>query len=290
MTLAQVQAKTRISARFLEALESGEYSALPTPVHVRGYLRNYARFLGLDPEPLLKRYELSQNRRPSPVQAAAPAVITPSTPLPSREDQVFYSPVNVTLGEEPKSSDTVLHIAIIIALLVAVVLVANRFIPILTGRGDGTEALTENLNAAVSDIINSTGAEATLPAGDPLLATEPITSTSRNEEGTPVATVAAEITPEPTPTQPRPPLPATMETVQMRLEITERAWMQVTVDGEVVFEGLARAGEAYEWEAQEEARLLSGNAAGVFVTINGVALGKLGERGQVRDESWRITG
>ncbi|MCA9994966.1 MAG: helix-turn-helix domain-containing protein, partial [Anaerolineales bacterium] len=56
LTLEEVQAETRIHARFLTALEKGDYAVLPTPVHVRGFLRNYARFLGLDPQPLLARY------------------------------------------------------------------------------------------------------------------------------------------------------------------------------------------------------------------------------------------
>ena len=57
LTLAEVQDQIRINARFLDALERGDYEMLPTPVHVRGFLRNYARFLGLDPRPLVDRYE-----------------------------------------------------------------------------------------------------------------------------------------------------------------------------------------------------------------------------------------
>ena len=45
LTLEDVQAKIRINTRYLAALENGQYSALPTPVHARGFLRNYARFL-----------------------------------------------------------------------------------------------------------------------------------------------------------------------------------------------------------------------------------------------------
>ena len=36
LTLAEVQEETRINAAYLEALENGEYAALPSPVHVRG--------------------------------------------------------------------------------------------------------------------------------------------------------------------------------------------------------------------------------------------------------------
>ena len=62
LTLEEVQAKIRINVRFLAALESGQYDVLPTPVHARGFLRNYARFLGLDPQPLLDRYLTVQSR------------------------------------------------------------------------------------------------------------------------------------------------------------------------------------------------------------------------------------
>lgn len=43
-TLREVQDKTRINSRFLEALELGDFDRLPTPTHARGFLRNYARF------------------------------------------------------------------------------------------------------------------------------------------------------------------------------------------------------------------------------------------------------
>ena len=67
--------------------------------------------------------------------------------------------------------------------------------------------------------------------------------------------------------------------------------MQVTIDGEVVFEGLAKSGdEPYIWDAVEQAQLLAGNAAGIFITLNDVELGKLGGRGDIIDEIWTTTG
>jgi hypothetical protein len=66
--------------------------------------------------------------------------------------------------------------------------------------------------------------------------------------------------------------------------------MRVTVDGEIVFEGLARKGDGpFEWLAEEETQLLTGNAIGIFVTLNDIELGKLGGRGEVVDETWSTT-
>ena len=48
ITLDEAQRATRISRRYLEALESDDYAALPAAVFARGFLRSYAQFLGLD--------------------------------------------------------------------------------------------------------------------------------------------------------------------------------------------------------------------------------------------------
>jgi hypothetical protein len=174
-----------------------------------------------------------------------------------------------------------LRIIIIVALLISIAIVALRFVPMLLGNDDGAEAITNGIEEVVSGITNADepAPEAT---ADPAIipgAGDVVTSTSRNVEMI-----------LPTPTATRPTLPATMETIQLRLDITERTWMRVTIDGEVVFEGLARNGdEPYIWEALQEAQLLTGNAIGIFVTINEVPLGKLGGRGEVVDETWTTT-
>lgn len=54
LSIEQVAEYTRISPRFLVALEREEFYELPAPVYVRGFLRSYANFLGLDPQPLLE--------------------------------------------------------------------------------------------------------------------------------------------------------------------------------------------------------------------------------------------
>jgi hypothetical protein len=93
----------------------------------------------------------------------------------------------------------------------------------------------------------------------------------------------------PTTTPTRPPLPATLDEVRLKLEILERTWMEVTVDGSVVFSGIARVNDVYEWTAQQEAKVVTGNAIGIFATVNDVALGRLGGRGEQYEEVWRTT-
>jgi transcriptional regulator with XRE-family HTH domain len=281
LTLLEASNSTRISLKYLEALENGQYELLPTTVHIRGYLRNYARYLDLDPDPLLERYELNKDGRPKYSQSDQEEALS-DEPLQPREDQPFFNPVNVDMQSgERRATGSIQRWIIIVALIIALALIANRFIPMFQGNGDGTEALTEGIQEAVSNI---TGEDPfATPTINPTLlpgAGDVITSTARND---------AISLPTATPT--RPTLPATLETIRMRLDITQRAWMRVTIDDEVVFEGLVRRGdEPYEWEAEQSAQLLTGNGAGIFVTINDVELGRLGSRGEVVEETWSSTG
>ncbi len=50
LSLGDVEHATRINRLYLEALESARFDVIPAPVYARGFMRSYARYLGLDPE------------------------------------------------------------------------------------------------------------------------------------------------------------------------------------------------------------------------------------------------
>ncbi len=54
--LEDVAKKTKISVRFLKAIEEGKWDILPGEVFIKGFLRTYASYLGLNPEELVQRY------------------------------------------------------------------------------------------------------------------------------------------------------------------------------------------------------------------------------------------
>ena len=51
--LYRAERDTKIRARYLAALERGDYRELPGSVYTKGFLRNYALYLGLDPDEVL---------------------------------------------------------------------------------------------------------------------------------------------------------------------------------------------------------------------------------------------
>ena len=70
LTLEDAEHSTRISRRFLVALEEHDYSVFPAPIYARGFLRTYCRYLGVDPDEQLSELP------------AGWAASTPTTHLP----------------------------------------------------------------------------------------------------------------------------------------------------------------------------------------------------------------
>jgi cytoskeleton protein RodZ len=77
VTLADAAAETRVRESYLTALEAEDFAALGGDVYVKGFLRSYARFLRLDPEPLIAAYRAQYERpeedmRPLAAQSVSP--------------------------------------------------------------------------------------------------------------------------------------------------------------------------------------------------------------------------
>lgn len=53
LTLEDAERDTRISRRYLHALETEQFDIIPAPVYARGFLRSYSQYLGLDPKEVL---------------------------------------------------------------------------------------------------------------------------------------------------------------------------------------------------------------------------------------------
>src|SRR2546426_4293227 len=56
ISLKEIADATKISKRFLEAIERNDHRTLPAPVFTRGFIREYARYLGLNADDIVNRY------------------------------------------------------------------------------------------------------------------------------------------------------------------------------------------------------------------------------------------
>src|SRR5215218_4931015 len=60
--ISEIEAETKIRAKYLRALENEEWDLLPGPTYVKSFLRTYAEALGLDARLLLEEYKLRHER------------------------------------------------------------------------------------------------------------------------------------------------------------------------------------------------------------------------------------
>src|SRR5437660_1977972 len=63
--ITEAEARTKIRAKYLRALENEEWDLLPGPVYVRSFLRTYGDFLGLDSRSLVDQYKREYEGRPA---------------------------------------------------------------------------------------------------------------------------------------------------------------------------------------------------------------------------------
>jgi hypothetical protein len=78
VTLERAERETKIRARHLAALENDDATSLPAPVYAKGFLRNYALYLGLDPDEMVMRW---RNEQETPRRPPAIAVEPPPQPI-----------------------------------------------------------------------------------------------------------------------------------------------------------------------------------------------------------------
>jgi cytoskeletal protein RodZ len=99
--LYRAERETKIRARYLAALERGDYKELPGAVYTKGFLRNYALYLGLDPDEVLLQWRGERgNAKEVPLAIVAPR------PIATPRKGMSFSP------------------ALVVAALLAVVIVA----------------------------------------------------------------------------------------------------------------------------------------------------------------------
>lgn len=285
-SLAEVEETTRIRQKYLAALEAGQWDAVPSEVIGRGFLRNYARFLGLDPQEALTRLRRGEPT-PPPKAAAPPAererweeAEPPVVPV-AEAQPVDYA----LLEEELFEPRRVPWLRLLGGLLLILALAAVGF---------GSWAYWNNPHLLVTMGLLQPTSTPTIPPTSPVIRITAMPTDTPTVTGTPTSTATPTATPTLRPTRTPTPLPTATPTVrptpieglEVFVHVTERSWLEVYTDGQDAFVGLLERGDDRGWQAQKRVRMTIGNAAGLEVTVNGERLGFLGERDEVIRVAW----
>ncbi len=243
LSLLEVERAIKIRAKFLEALEQGDAAALPSPVQARGFLRNYARFLQLDSDEYVARWEGALSGGRHRRVRRAPQVVSETHRIPQP-----ISAYSLAVGQVGRRS--------LVGVLLLLISLGTLSSAAIIGAGLASSA--ERNGGALSAILSP--APTDLPAKPTLVPT-------------------LLVLPSPTPLPNLNPAAASGESI-VQITITARTWLRVTVDDAIVYEGMPAPQTVLRYRGRRIA-LRAGNAAGVRVMLNGVDLGVLGARGQI---------
>ena len=246
LSLEQMEDITKIRRRYLQALEEEDYGQFPAEVFIRGFLRNYAVALGLDPDEVLAL----SGRRPS---------------YPALQPREVRQP----LLDEPLSPQPRSH-GVIAAVIGAMVLVSMAI---------GAWILYQYTGPVPTPPVSPPPGASLVPVGVETTASPTTTAFAP----APTVTLSPSATASPTPTLTA---TAPSAGVLIRREATDRSWIRIVADGQQVFEGFMDPGQTREWQAHDQIFLRTGNAGGLKVWYNGEEQSPLGAPGELVEHTW----
>jgi hypothetical protein len=268
ISIKEVAVITRIRPYYLQAIEDEEFEKLPEGVYARGYIKEYARFLGISCEKALAAYEryLEEKRPDSDIQAKESGVSRKSQTFWGRDTDVFKQErisddsastcISLKKNKEETPVSFILRFAnnktflyrslYIILPVITVVLVYLLF---SLGKGD-VNSITKDVKPP-DQIGHQTEPQKHIQEkiADPAAATEAFA----------------------------------VRNLEHHLEIiaTDTVWLQIVIDDSKVKDILLNPGERVNYSAGKSFSMIIGNAGGVKLKFNDREIDALGDKGQV---------
>jgi cytoskeletal protein RodZ len=230
ISLAQISERTKIRQSVLRAIENDDFEGLPGSVIMRGFLKLYAREVGLDPNDVGRRYteQVAESHADSQ-DAAAP---------PGRADTAH--------GDEAFAQARVRRAVAGILLAIALI---------------GVSYLVWRRTATPSSDTRTAAPSAVSPPAPAPSAPAPAAT------GTAPAVADKAAAPRPDAAAARA-APTAADGLRIDLQVTDACWIAATADGQQVAYRVVNAGERLSIRATKEAVIRIGMPANVSVSIN----------------------
>lgn len=286
ISLPEARQALCIHASYLDALENDDFDKLPAPVYARAFLRQYARYLDLDPEPLVEQYSACHAAQALPNMNVGWTAVPPS---------------------EHRSRTRAASLVLLGFGFVAMVAVAWVFVQFQAGKAEASRPVTvarqsqRGVSAFFQRLLHRhSGGPAIKP-----VAIRPAEAAPKTPAASPAPGADVAATAQPAPQGPAAPAVPGGESAAVvpaggsgpgtsavpdaapatglaaKLTARERCWVQIRSDGSVVFEGTLAPGQSQSWRAAKVLDVVAGNAGGVALAINGKDVGSLGKAGEV---------
>jgi cytoskeleton protein RodZ len=270
VTLEEISLSTKIGTRMLRALEEEHFDQLPGGIFNKGFIRAYARCLGMDEDQAVADYLAATGATPQVKKFEVdepPPILDP----PSRDQNAAGLPWG--------------------AFAVVILIVALGF----AGWGfysRESERATQDAGTPAAN-TSSPSATAVEPAPSAQKPAPPADSSPPAPQTDPqpaaAKSVAASTTPPvgsaPAPTQPAPEsqlIGSTNPPLRLIVRAREDSWLSVSVDGEIVTRTLLTAPAQKSIRAQNEIVVRAGNVGALDFEFNGKKLPQQGEYGEAK--------
>jgi cytoskeleton protein RodZ len=261
LSLGDIARQLKLSVRQVEALEQDDYSAFPGPVFVRGFLRNYAKFLRLDPEAVAAMAQL-------PSSMAIPSLAEPAG---SPQEVRRSGRSGMAIG------------AVVLIVLIALVLVLrggrdkSPRMPAVSTPGMPSVAVSPQPDSPPPGSAPGTAATTPMPGSAPTTATAPEPGPASPVSAAATSSVvpagaagdAAAGTPAVRESKPVSVSAAPVKTA-LRLSFDDESWVEVKDGaGNVIFSQLNRPGSERVVTGAPPLSVVIGNAHGVKLSYRG---------------------
>jgi cytoskeleton protein RodZ len=258
LSIQDIGTKLRLSANQIEAIEADNFAILPEPTIVRGFIRNYAKQLKINAEPLLDAY----------------SVIVPS----AEPHELIVKPtanMKMTSHDKPKAGTYGWAGLAVLVGLGAWIFYQNYIekpsptTPIASA--DSVEPLPEPaLPAAERQSTLQATTELTLPPADASVTPPPVADvTGAAPASTPTQPIAAPLPPPVPPVEPpTTPLPNGM--AKLEFNATQETWVNVVdANGRQVYSNTIFAGSRENINVTPPVKVTVGNAGATSLSMNG---------------------
>jgi cytoskeleton protein RodZ len=273
----EIAATTRIKESFLKAIENEQYDKLPIEVYARGYIKVYARYLGMSFDMALEPYERYLEAKKGSKEKKLPASPEDETGSIVHEEQIDFlgeteysqkpkvvaEPVE-TEKEKNESAVRWYYSPRYIWKGVLLVIVLCVVVYQLIGSGGSHKGIAKPVPPAKKDMMQKKDEQSPAPQKSDAVAASAEASSRTNQAEIAKATDNQA---------------AVRKRHVLVLTATEKVWIQVILDGKEKKEALMAPGDSLTYEALRSISGIIGNAGGVKVKYNGRLLpnGKIGE-------------
>lgn len=269
--LKDISNTIKVRVGLLAAIERNDFDALPTAPFVKGFIQAYCKYLGLDVQDALLRYE------------AYIRIAEDETSAMKQKPETIAQPLIRSVAESlaPYSQLAIIAVAVIALLIIAggvYIMSKSKMQPSATTASSVQQVDdSSNFQTRESQTGNGVGREVIAKKEESSLSTKPEIQSNPTHEIS-----ASKMS---TKKENKDVLPGNVVIDKgpfvLIIEATKPTWIKAEVDGMNPFEVSLKQGEKIKWNAKERFSILIGNAGGVNVIFNNNSLGSLGDEGKV---------